>query len=345
MPKRFYVAKNFQAGSRQIINKANEIIAEYAAEGFDLTLRQLYYQFVAKDLFANNEKNYDRLGAIISDARLAGLIDWNAIKDRMRSVEELNHFDDPAEIVRNAAHWYTMARWEGQSKRVEVWIEKDALVGTIRNVCVQYDVPYLACRGYASQTAMWDAAQRFAGYYRNGQQPVVIHLGDHDPSGIDMTRDINDRLQTFLNVDTDGECEIEVDRVALNMDQVRLYEPPPNPAKVTDSRFEEYRRTYGEQSWELDAMSPRQIEALVRKNIISHIDDHEAWKERTKLQARGQLEIKTAAGRWGKIAKSLKIDDDEIDVEDLDEEEEEADEDLDDAEDDLKDDDEDEDDE
>src|SRR5215831_12213193 len=85
------------------INQANRILEEYAAQGYDLTLRQLYYQFVSRDLIPNRQSEYKRLGGIINDARLAGLVDWDAIVDRTRSIRSLPHWHDPAAIVRAAA--------------------------------------------------------------------------------------------------------------------------------------------------------------------------------------------------------------------------------------------------
>src|SRR5579864_7879084 len=99
MPKIAYKEFNFRAPTLAIVKKANEIIAEYAAQGFDLTLRQLYYQFVSRDLIPNTQKDYKNLGSIINDARLAGMIDWETIVDRTRELRSLSHWSDPSEII------------------------------------------------------------------------------------------------------------------------------------------------------------------------------------------------------------------------------------------------------
>ena len=78
----FFKATKFRASSLAIIDQANEIIDEYQADGYDLTLRQLYYQFVARNLIPNSQSEYNKLGTAINNGRLAGLIDWDAIKDR-----------------------------------------------------------------------------------------------------------------------------------------------------------------------------------------------------------------------------------------------------------------------
>jgi hypothetical protein len=259
-----YVPKNFTAGSLTVIENANKIIDDYTAQGYQLTLRQLYYQFVATDLLENTTKSYNRLGSIINDARLAGLVDWNAIEDRTRNLVGPSHWDSPAQILHSAAAGFALDKWEGQEYRVEAWVEKEALAGVVERTCDRLDIDSFACRGYVSQSAMWEAAQRLQRYIRAGQRVVILHLGDHDPSGMDMTRDIRDRLAIFGL--SDG-FDLRVERIALNMDQVRQYNPPPNPAKLTDSRCAGYLDEYGTKSWELDALEPRVLNALIENHV------------------------------------------------------------------------------
>lgn len=266
MAKEIFIERRFSKSSVAIINQANTIIANYQAQGFTLTLRQLYYQFVARDLIPNKQTEYKHLGSIINDARLAGLIDWAAIEDRTRNVRTIPSWDGPESIISAVVNQYKEDLWKGQPYRPEVWIEKDALVGVIEPVCTRYRVPHFACRGYSSQSEQYNAGKRFARYKKNGQVPVVLHLGDHDPSGIDMTRDNADRLSMFARLG------VSVRRLALNMDQVDQYNPPPNPAKETDSRAADYIERFGESSWELDALDPPVIDALIAGELESMIN-------------------------------------------------------------------------
>lgn len=296
MPLICYVKKRFNAKATETIRQANAIIAEFREQGFTLTLRQLYYQFVARELIANNLKSYKRLGHIISEARLAGLIDWEAIEDRTRFVRARPHWEDPAGVIDSAAHSYGVDLWEGQDKRVEVWIEKDALVGVAERICRKWDVPLFSCRGYASQSELWRAAGRLKDY---GCEVVVLHLGDHDPSGKDMTRDIEERLHTF------GATDTSISRIALNMAQVRQHKLPPNPAKVTDSRFEGYRAEHGDECWELDALNPKVIEQLIDRKIRDVVDV-EMFEEREAEQERERKLLKLASAKWPQIATMLR---------------------------------------
>src|SRR4051794_29815064 len=123
MPREAYVPKTFTPAHQRLIDMADQICREYAAQGFDLTLRQLYYQFVARDVIANKQTEYKRLGSIINDARLAGLLDWDYIVDRTRNLRGLSHWENPHSVIRSAASGYRTERWADQPHRVEVWIE------------------------------------------------------------------------------------------------------------------------------------------------------------------------------------------------------------------------------
>ncbi len=187
------------------------------------------------------------------------MIDWNAIEDRTRNVIRHPHHHDPKFAIELIAVRYALNPWLEQPEAAEVWIEKEALMGVIAPICDRLRVPYFASRGYNSQSEMYDAAQRIVGY----DKPVtILYLGDHDPSGIDVTRDTADRLSLLSR-----NADVTVKRLALNRDQIEEYKPPPNPAKTTDSRFKEYAKKHGDQSWELDALSPRVIDGLITSEV------------------------------------------------------------------------------
>lgn len=91
MPKIAYKQINFRDKSLELINKVNEIVGEYDAQNYELTLRQLYYQLVARDIIPNNQRSYDNIGALVNNGRLAGLIDWYSISDRTRNLRQRAH--------------------------------------------------------------------------------------------------------------------------------------------------------------------------------------------------------------------------------------------------------------
>lgn len=265
MPKIQYKEIKFQQKSLDLIKLVNQVVNEYSIQGYELTLRQAYYQLVARGYIPNNERSYKNIGNLINDGRLAGLIDWNSITDRTRNLRKNSHWDNPADVIASARYSYLLDKWEGQPNYVEVWVEKDALVDIIGQACRPLDVPFFSCRGYTSQSEMWSAAQRFI-RQSDRENRIIIHLGDHDPSGIDMTRDIQERLWLFG-------AEVEVKRVALTMDQIDTYNPPPNPAKLSDSRCGKYIDQFGDESWELDALEPKVITDLISDEVTTFRDD------------------------------------------------------------------------
>lgn len=282
---RSYVDRSFNKTQLARISQINSIISEYEPHGLKLTLRQLYYQFVARDLFPNEDREYNKLKHILSEGRIAGLISWTAIEDRGRNLMGHETFDGPAAAIKKLRDNYKRDLWAEQPMRCEVWIEKQALEGVIASICDRLRVNYFATKGYNSQSEQWSAGRRFASYYQKGQRPIVLHLGDHDPSGIDMTRDNRERLSMFAGTD------VHVVRIAMNMEQIEELKPPPNPAKDTDARFVDYASTYFPDtpldevsSWELDALDPRYIQDLISRSV-AQFRDEAIWDKSVNQEA------------------------------------------------------------
>lgn len=295
-----YESHKFQPTALALIDYSNNIILDYQSQGFVLTLRQLYYQLVAKDIIPNKQKEYDRLSNVISNARRSGLVDWNAIIDRTRNIIGNKHEESPSSAISKLAKTYLRSLWQDQAIRPEVWVEKDAAIGVIERICDELDVSYFSCRGYTSDSEIWQASQRFIRRDKRGQNNVILHIGDHDPSGIDMTRDIKDRLNLF----TFNKGIFEVVRIALNWDQIEKYNPPPNPAKASDSRFKSYAEKYGSESWELDALEPKVVEELIRKNVMKLIEK-DKWNEVIDKVNQERKLLKKVAKNWDKIIENL----------------------------------------
>jgi hypothetical protein len=148
---------------------------------------------------------------------------------------------------------------------------------------------------------------RHVRYIRGGHERVVVlHLGDHDPSGLDMSRDIRERLQLFASGHlgwTDAQ-RIEVRRIALNFDQVEEYDPPPNPAKLTDSRGAGYVAEHGYESWELDALEPRVLAGLIDE-AIADVVDMDLLEERRGDQERERERLQAVSDQWDEVVDLL----------------------------------------
>jgi hypothetical protein len=310
-----------------VIDKANAICEEYVSQGLVLTLRQLYYQFVARGLLPNKQTEYDRLGEILSAARLAGEMDWDYMIDRTRSRVERSHWDNPGTLLEAVTKQYHTDLWANQTVRPIVFVEKDAAIGVVEGVCRDNDVPYFSCRGYTSTSALWEVAQKIRWDIETGSRVLILHVGDHDPSGLDMTRDITERIQKFLWKDwsltqgahlprpltiadikqhmreymhavkprAHGPAEIRqpfvVKRIALNLDQVEEYDPPPNPAKQSDARYRRYVEETGlDESWELDALDPNVLIGLIQHEI-DLVRDDEKWGEAHEAMERERITL------------------------------------------------------
>ncbi len=283
---------NFRNESLRLIEQVNGIINDYQQMGYSLTLRQVYYQLVARDVIPNNERSYKNLGNLISDGRMSGLIDWTAIEDRTRHLRKNSHWSSPGSIIHSAARSFAYDKWEDQENYVEVWVEKDALVGIVGQVCEELDIPYFSCRGYVSQSEMWAAAQRLEEFAEH-KHIHIIHLGDHDPSGKDMSRDIMDRLELFG-------VSVQFERIALNYDQIEEFGPPPNPTKLSDSRASGYIAEFGYECWELDALRPDVIDSLIRDKV-TELCDLDLLAEAREREDSAKRTLNAVARDWANI--------------------------------------------
>lgn len=268
MKQAYREVPNFRADTKILLGKIISVVEDYGQQGYRLTLRQLYYQLVATAILENVQKNYAKLSDILGEARMSGLVDWEIIEDRTRVPKFPNEFANIADGIGTLIGAYRLDRWLGQENYVEVWVEKDALSGVLNPITNHYHVRLLVNRGYSSISAMHDAALRFLDAEERGKVCHILYFGDHDPSGEDMVRDIADRLLEFG-------CTISTDKIALTMSQVRQYNPPPNPAKLADPRSAGYIAEHGDESWELDALPPKVLNALVTKSIKDLLDEDE----------------------------------------------------------------------
>ena len=298
---------NFKPESAAKIVKMNEIIEEYQGQGLRLTARQLYYQFVSRGLIPNQPAEYKKLTALLTDARYAGLVDWDSIEDRGREPNTPSEWSDLKSLTESALRSYRLPRWETQRSYVELWVEKQALAGVLEPLAREHHVTLMVNKGYSSASAMKESAERIKsktimnserldeietelrecsdkygqpsyeytklserlGLELNAdilRKSHIFYLGDHDPSGEDMVRDIAVRLREF------GVLRLSVDKIALTMDQVEEYDPPPNPAKITDPRAAGYIAKYGPHSWEVDALPPNVLAQLIRDAFARVID-------------------------------------------------------------------------
>jgi len=285
-----------KAETAKILHRIIAVVEDYSRQGFTLTLRQLYYQLVSKDLISNDERQYKRIGDIVSRARRGGLLDWNALEDRVRVPQKPSEFNDLDDLMEVALGSYRLPRLKGQKLYTELWVEKDALAGVLAPIASAYHITLMVNRGYSSTSAMKSAGDRVraACELLGCDRAVILYLGDLDPSGEDMVRDVEDRLNDYVNhgslveIDADTkDVHVEEDedrirrksfigtsviKVALTMEQVQEFDPPPNPAKLSDSRAAKYIAENGSSSWEVDALPPRELRNIIEATLDELVD-------------------------------------------------------------------------
>ena len=260
----------------RLLEKAIGIITEYQKQGIKMTLRQLYYQLVARDVIKNLVSEYKKLGTLLKDARYNGIVDWDAIEDRIRVPSIPSQWNDVLGLIRSAKTAYRLPRWKDQEYYVELFTEKDALSSVLEPIANKLHISFCVNRGYTSASAIYELSKRVMDKIEDDKKVVVLYLGDYDPSGLDMVRDIKDRLKELLE---EGETTIhdfdewvEVVPVALTREQIDKYNPPPNPAKLSDTRAKAYVAKYGSSSWEVDALRPEIMIKIVEDSIAQFLD-------------------------------------------------------------------------
>lgn len=297
MAKIMYDVWNPQKKTLIMLEKLAEVIEDYKARGFyPLSLRQIYYQAVARGLIANSEKSYNTMTYNIRRAREAGMFDWDSIEDRNRILRINTHWNDPADIIQSAATQYAVDKRATQPVYIEAWVEKDALIGVLEPVARRYDVPCFACKGYVSITANHEAAMRFKAQTHRDRR-VIIYAGDYDPCGFDIHHSILERLQQFG-------ADVELIRIGLTQEQIAKYNPPPAPVKVKDTRAAGFIKEKGTQVWELDALDPQVIADLYTQQIEA-LTDFSLIREAERQEAVGRNVLQSIYQKWPAVVANL----------------------------------------
>jgi len=312
----------------ELLDAARAYAEKYRDDGYSLTLRQLYYALVSDKLIPNAQNSYKRLGDVLGEARFAGEFEMDLIVDRGRKAGGSKQAEVKVDV--NAAerearnyvgaipYWaINIDRWFGQQTHVSVWVEKDALSGVFEKPCKDLGVGFFACKGYPSHSALWEWLKQLEKAHQRSQEPVedndgridvpppieeavVLYFGDHDPDGWQIHRSAEAALNAFADVYCLDIPPIRFRRMALNMDQIRQYNPPPLPAKTTSSRYASYQQEHGtDDAWELDALKPRVLDKLIRDSVAEHWDGatFDFWQDRAR-EIRSNLRECMTAKDW-----------------------------------------------
>lgn len=324
--------KGYWEGDKaEIVKHIIDIANAYYQDDYVLTLRQLYYQLVARDIVPNHDKVYSKISSIKDDIVYSGKLDWNVFEDRGRVPKMAYYEDDIKGALEMTVNAYKLDRKTGQKNYIEVWTEKDAISSILKKATDPFTLLLVINKGYTSSTAIYTAYERILQAVTEMKPVKILYFGDHDPSGIDMIRDIKERILFMLtngsqlytlmgsvieewwdnneytlydlagmegyeelpdlfhsDIDSKKLMDLfdagkrllwlkehdlfEVVPVGLTMEQIREYNPPHNPAKITDPRAKSYIRRFGQVSWEVDALKPDVMLSIVRKAIQEYTD-------------------------------------------------------------------------
>jgi hypothetical protein len=296
---------SFTAKQKQKLTEIQRTLEELK-NYLPLTLRQIFYQLVSKQIIENTTSEYTMLSNLLKWARIEGYITWKAIEDRVRVFHDLTGWPDSESFIRASLKYfltgYTRDLMQSQEKRIEIWIEKDALSGIFKRVASQYTVPVVVCRGFSSVSFLHDFAERVE---ESERKTVMLYFGDFDPSGVEM---FDSMKITLLDEFMILEDSVEFKRVALTKEDVFKYQLPhnPNALKKSDTRANKHVKNYGELAVELDALRPDILEAKIRDGIGNELDidlfNNEIQKHLEEINKLNKFKKKTEdfAKRWMK---------------------------------------------
>lgn len=234
-------------------------LCEIVESAWPMSVRQVFYQAVVHYLVEKTEKAYRLVQRNLVTLRESGDIPWEWITDSTRYYRKPNTHRGLAHLLRESQEFYRRDLWANQDAHVEIWIEKEALVGVVDPVTMEYDVPLFPSRGYSSLSFIHQAAMMI----EEANKPTYIYqFGDHDPSGADIPRATEASLRQMTS------APFHFERIAVTPEQVEEYSLPTRPTKKTDSRAKDF---VGE-SVELDAIPPDVLRNLVRECIEQHMD-------------------------------------------------------------------------
>ncbi len=249
-------------------------IVHIADEYERMSVRQLFYQLVARRMIEKTEQSYKRVCDATVQLRLSGDLPYGKIADGHRTRRGVYQHSGLRAALDNAHDLYRRNYWLDQPVHVEVWCEKDALSGVIQPMCEAYGVTYVATRGFPSLTLLYESAMSLAAV---GKPALLFYFGDHDASGRAISNTLGDDLRRHG-------ADVAVQRVALNPDQIAAYALPTRPGKWTDSRHAKFAAAYGDACVELDALPPDVLTALVHEHILTTIN-RDAWEHAQRVEA------------------------------------------------------------
>jgi hypothetical protein len=274
-----------------------------------MTLRQLYYALVSAGVIDKTEADYGRLKRVMKDAREDGIVPWEWLVDNTRSVISNRTWDSLSGLLEDSAKMYRADLMRQQNVAIQLWAESDSIGSVASQVALKYAVPTFIGRGYSARGYLWQAAKDAVEAHAGGKLVHILHVGDHDPSGVDIFRDVEETLRLYCSAiqygvsvtmarrmvtmtGDDGTWWLDVERLALTPEQIEDYQLPMRPLKASDKRARNFK---GRGSVEVEALPVDELLAIVEAAITSKIDMVQLEKSRTEEQMAREVMERIAA--------------------------------------------------
>lgn len=254
-----------------LIEHARDILAEL----HPMTVRQVYYQLVSRQVTKNEVREYRKVSKALVNARKEGIIPWDWIEDRLRLPRQVSMWADLGDFAQTCRQAYRRDVWSNQLEYIEVWLEKDALSGIFEDVLEPYGVTLNVGRGFDG----WSSIKNAAGRIGEHVSTTILYFVDFDPSGEEMVKSLRERLRFF-------DCTPEIIKVALTRDDIERHNLPPDPVKRSDTRAAGFLAKHGDLSVELDALP---VDVL-RECIVSEVEAHMDLDALAEVKAQEQAE-------------------------------------------------------
>ena len=246
-----------------------EILDGY--DGDRISIRHLCYRLASVGVIPKTEAAFSLVGKHLAKWRFDGRISFNRFVDSTRWYYGAKTFDDLEEALANTAETYRKNLWQEQRHLVEIWVEKEAVAGIVSPVGNSWGIRTFVCRGFASITSTWEAAETFKEAIESGKDPVILYLGDHDDSGHKIDRAIFEKHFGHYGI----RDLVDFRRVAVLPEQIEELNLPTRPPK---------KAWDGGDCVEIDTLSSEQIRTLLEDEIKALINPRE-WNQLQTIEA------------------------------------------------------------
>ncbi|GJE14442.1 hypothetical protein FOHLNKBM_5517 [Methylobacterium longum] len=251
--------------SKTAVADIKQVIYDIAAADHPMTVRQVFYQLVNRDVIEKSEAEYQQtVVRLLTSMRVSGELPFEWIVDHSRRRRLTQTYTSMTEAVEDTARFYRKSALRESPAYIEIWVEKDALSGIMWDATSIYDVPLLSSKGMPSLTFLHTTAEEINFEWEIRDRPTYLYqFGDHDPTGALIPKTIEARLREFC-----PEAEFTVERVSLTEAQITEHRLPTRPTKREGNR---HAKGFEGESVELDALHPRILKAMVTEVIERHI--------------------------------------------------------------------------